>query len=213
MINIGLPAGGEFALISLYTAVVYWIIRKEGTAATAAFGIAMRIMQSIFLPVMAVSFAASPLAGQNFGAKKAGRVRESFRTALWLGSSLMLLATVLCKFSPAHLMRIFTSDAKVVAIGVEYLSIAAWNFVASGIVFTASGMFQALGNTWPSLACSASRIVLFVFPALWLAQQKGFTLSQLWYLGVATIVVQMLAALYLLNREFDRKLNWPEATS
>jgi putative MATE family efflux protein len=212
MLNIGLPAGGEFALISFYTAVVYFIIRRFGAEAQAGVGIASRIMQSVFLPVMAVSFAASPLAGQNFGAKRGDRVREAFRTALWLGTALMLMATIICKYSPALLMRFFTTDEKVIAVGAQFLAIAAWNFVASGIVFTASGMFQALGNTWPSLACSASRIVLFVIPALWLAQRPEFELSQLWYLGVVTVLVQMSAALYLLHREFDRKLHWPAAS-
>jgi len=206
MLNIGLPAGGEFALISFYTGVVYWIIKDFRAEAQAGFGIAMRVMQSIFLPVMAVSFAASPLAGQNFGAKQGARVREAFWTALWLGSALMLVATLVCRYSPATLMRIFTKDEPVVAMGAEYLSIASLNFVASGIIFTASGIFQALGNTWPSLVCSASRVVLFVIPAIWMSRQNGFVLHNLWYLGVGTIFVQMFAAVWLLQREFRRKL-------
>ena len=42
--------------------------------------------------------------------------------------------------------------------GDEYLRIISWNFVASGLVFVTSSMFQAMGNTIPSLLASFSRI-------------------------------------------------------
>ena len=73
MLNIGLPAGGEFALMAVYSALIYWIIRDFGAPAQAAFGLGSRIMQAIFLPAMAVAFAAAPIAGQNFGARHPAR--------------------------------------------------------------------------------------------------------------------------------------------
>ena len=79
--NIGLPAGGEFALMFGYMAVIFWIIRTFGAAAQAGFGVGSRVMQAIFLPAMAVSFATAPIVGQNFGAQRTDRVRATFRTA------------------------------------------------------------------------------------------------------------------------------------
>jgi len=49
--------------------------------AQAGFGVGGRVMQALFLPVMAIAFAASPVAGQNFGAGQYARVRETFRRA------------------------------------------------------------------------------------------------------------------------------------
>jgi putative MATE family efflux protein len=57
LLRVGLPAGGEFALMFLYMAIIYWIIRRFGPDAQAGFGIGMRINQSLFLPAMAVAFA------------------------------------------------------------------------------------------------------------------------------------------------------------
>ncbi|MBM3795264.1 MAG: MATE family efflux transporter [Acidobacteria bacterium] len=205
MLNIGLPAGGEFALISISGAAVYWIIRDFGASAQAGYGIGGRLMQSIFLPVMAIAFAAGPVAGQNFGARQGDRVREAYRTSAWLGAALMTVTTLLCRIMPARLIAIFTSDAGVVSMGAEYLSIVAWNFVAAGLNFTASGMFQALGNAWPSLACSAARLALFLAPALWMATQPDFALRQLWYWAVASVALQAVASYFLLQREFRRK--------
>ncbi len=78
---IGLPATGEFALLFITTAVAYWAIRGFGPQAQAGYGIGSRVMQAVFLPAMAVAFATGPIAGQNFGARHAGRVRDTFRHA------------------------------------------------------------------------------------------------------------------------------------
>lgn len=207
--TIGLPAGGEFALISLYGAIVYWLLRPLGATAQAGFGIGGRVMQSVFLPVMAVSFAASPLAGQNFGAKRFQRVRETFRAAGVTTLVMMIGATIFCQANPKVLIAIFTKDPAVIQFGGEYLQIVSWNFVASGFIFNCSSIFQALGNTVPSLLCSVGRLVLFVIPALVLASQQGFHANQIWYLSVASIAVHA-AALYLwLRFEMGRKLALP----
>jgi len=76
-------------------------------------------------------------------------------------------------------------------------------------VFTCSGMFQALGNTLPSLLASATRIVTFAIPALWLARQPWFELRHLWYTSVCTVALQAAGAWLLLAREMRRKLPRP----
>jgi Na+-driven multidrug efflux pump len=96
ILNIGLPAGGEFMMLFVITGAVYWAIRNFGPAAQAGFGIASRVMQAIFLPAMAIAFAAAPFAGQNFGARNMPRVRETFRTAAWLGTAVMVALTLIC---------------------------------------------------------------------------------------------------------------------
>ena len=163
LLDIGLPAGGEFALMALFMGVVYWVIRDFGAAAQAGFGIGMRVMQAIFLPAMAIAFAAAPIAGQNYGAKQPGRVRETFVAAAVSSCGFMALLTLFCQWQSAWLVRAFTADPPVIAIGVEYLRIISWNFVGAGIVFVCSSLFQGLGNTWPSLVSSGSRVLLFAF--------------------------------------------------
>lgn len=206
MLNVGLPAGGEFALMAIYVAVVYWIIRDFGVAAQAGFGVGMRIMQMIFLPAMALAFAAAPIAGQNFGARQPARVRETFRATVLATCGVMLVLTLICQWQSALLVRGFTAAPAVVDFGGEYLRIISWNFIAAGIVFSASSMFQGMGNTWPSLLSSSTRIVLFIAPALWLSGQPGFRIVEVWYLSVATNAAQALFSLLLVMREFRVRL-------
>jgi putative MATE family efflux protein len=213
ILNVGLPAGGEFLMLSIILAVIYWVIRGFGPAAQAGFGIGGRVMQSLFLPVMAIAFAVTPVAGQNFGAHKYARVRESFRSAAILSSVLMIGITLVCQWRPEWFIYFFTRQPEVVAVGAPYLRIISWNFVATGLIFTCSGMFQALGNTWPSLFSSASRLVTFVVPAVLLSRQPHFTLTEVWYLSVATVSLQAVLSLVLLLREFRRRLVAPPAAA
>jgi Na+-driven multidrug efflux pump len=206
ILNVGLPAGGEFFMMFVILGVIYWVIRGFGPAAQAGFGIGGRVMQALFLPVMAIAFAAPAVAGQNFGARKFERVRETFRAAALLSAVLMLVLTLVCQWRPQIFIEFFSRQSEVVAVGATYLRIISWNFLATGLIFTCSGLFQALGNTWPSLASSASRLLTFVLPAVILSRLPQFSLIEVWYLSVTTVTLQALTSLWLLRREFRRRL-------
>jgi putative MATE family efflux protein len=206
MLRIGLPAGAEFALMAVYIVIVYGIIRGFGAAAQAGFGVGARVMQAMFLPVIAVAFAVGPVVGQNFGGRRADRVRQSFYSALGITTGLMILLTILAQFAADVFIRGFSKDASVIAFGSEYLHIISLNFVAMGIVFTSSSVFQGIGNTWPPLIASATRLLLFALPAVALSRLPGFHIKQVWYLSVVSILFQAGVNLLLLRREFRRKL-------
>ncbi len=205
ILRIGLPPGGEFAILFVFLGIIYLLIRPFGAEAQAGFGVGSRVMQAIFLPAMAVAFAVAPLAGQNFGAGHLPRVRETFRSAAILGSAIMVLLTLFCQWKPEWLVHGFTSDAAVIAVGAGYLRIISWNFVAQGLIFSCSGMFQALGNTMPPLYSSATRLVTFALPAFVLSTRPGFELKQVWYLSVATVTCQALLSLWLLRNELRKR--------
>jgi putative MATE family efflux protein len=206
ILNVGLPAGGEFFMMFIIMAAVYWAIRDFGPPAQAGFGIGSRVMQALFLPVMAIAFAVAPVAGQNMGARSFARVRETFGKAAVLSCALMFALTLVCQWRPELFVRLFTDQPQVVGIGATYLRIISWNFVATGLIFSCSGVFQALGNTVPSLLSSASRLVTYVVPVLWMSRQPGFQIRHVWYLSVATVALQGLTSWLLLQREFRRRL-------
>ena len=206
LLRIGLPAGGEFLLMFLLMAVLYWVLRPFGADAQAGFGIGMRIMQSMFLPAMAVAFAAAPIVGQNFAAGRFHRVRETFALATLIGSCIMVLLTLFCQWGSAWVIGAFTRDAVALGVGSQYLQVISWNFLASGFVFTCSAVFQGLGNTVPAVVSSASRLVSFVLPVLWMSRQPHFAMIQVWYLSVASVALQAVFSLWLVRREFRLRL-------
>jgi putative MATE family efflux protein len=206
ILNIGLPAGGEFALMFLYFAVIYYTIRNFGSEAQAGFGIGSRVMQAIFLPAMAIAFAAGPIAGQNFGAKDYGRVKETFKQCIILITILMAAITVFAQWQPQVMVAAFTHEAEVIEVGATFLQLISLNFIAQGFIFTCSSMFQGLGNTKPALWSSATRLITFAIPAIWVSTLPGFKIEHVWYLSIATVTLQAIVSVWLLRVEFARRL-------
>lgn len=203
---IGLPAGGEFALLFVFNAVVFWTIRDMGASAQAGYGVGSRVMQAVFLPALAIAFAAAPVAGQNFGAGQPGRVRATFRAAAVMCAAAMALQTAICQLAPDALVRFFNPEPEVVAVGTVFLATISWNFVSQGVILTCSSLFQALGNTVPSLLSSGTRLLTFVGPAIWVSSRPGFKLVHVWWLSLATVTVQVVVSVVLLRRELKKRL-------
>ncbi len=208
MLRIGLPAGAEFALLTIYALLVYAIIRPFGAAAQAGFGVGIRVMQAMFLPVVALSFAIGPVVGQNFGARRGDRVRHTVYAAVGLASAMMLVLTIVAWLAAPALIRPFSGDADVIAFGGEYLTIVSLNFLAAGISFSCSSVFQGLGNTVPPLLTTASRLLLFALPALLISRTPGFQIRHVWYLSAGSQAVQTVLILFLLKGELRRKLRF-----
>ena len=206
MLNVGLPSGGEFLMLGVYSGVIYWIIRHFGAAAQAGFGIGGRVMQAVFLPAMAIAFAVPAIAGQNFGGRLPDRVRETFRRSVIASAVIMFALTLIVQWQGRAMVGAFTSDPNVSAFGYGFLKVISWNFVAVGIVFTCSGMFQGLGNTWPSLISTTTRLLTFAIPGIWMSGRPGFEIEDLWHLSVATVLLQACFSLWLLRVQFRERL-------
>jgi putative MATE family efflux protein len=209
MLNIGLPAGFEFLMMAVYLIVVYSLARPFGAAAQAGFGIGQRVIQSMFMPAVALGFSVAPVAGQNFGARSRERVIDTFRKAAYMVTGLMVLLIVVGELAPRTLIGVFSKDPAVLDVGGVYLRIVSWTFIASGLIFVASSMFQAMGNTIPSLVASGVRVLLVAVPAIILSRAPGFQLNWIWYLSVSAVFVQLALSMFLLRREFARRLTFP----
>jgi putative MATE family efflux protein len=206
LLFIGLPIGLEFMFMSLVMGVMYFVIRKFGADAQAGLAEGQGALRMIMLPAMAVAFAAAPIAGQNFGARKPERVRETFRWTVGMSVAIMLALTIFCQFGSHLLMHIFTHEEAVVTVGATMLMITSWNFAANGIIFSCSSMFQGLGNTWPTIASSIIRVFVFIVPVLWLSTRPHFELVDVWHLSVVSMFLQAIVSFALLRREFGKKL-------
>jgi putative MATE family efflux protein len=201
IVEIGLPAGAEFGLTAVFMFVVYAVSRPFGAAAQAGFGIGLRLVQAFFLPVVALGFSVAPVAGQNVGARRFDRVRQTLSTAIGLSVAAMVVVGVVIQFGAAAMVGVFSPDPGVIAVGSDYLRIVGWGFAASGIVFVTSSLFQALGRTLPPLLTSTVRNVLVLGPVLWLAARPGFELTTIWYLSLAAVVVHAAANWLLVRRQ------------
>jgi Na+-driven multidrug efflux pump len=211
ILKVGLPAGMEFALMAVYLFAVYALSRPFGSEAQAGFGIGMRVMQAGFMPVVALGFSVAPVAGQNFGARHADRVRSTLGSAIRLVVGVMLVFALLCNVAPAAMIRVFSRDPRVVLVGEQYLRIVSWNFIPAGVVFVLSSMFQAVGNTIPSLIASVLRLLVAIIPAVLLSRRPDFHLHWIWYLAVTSVMAQMLLSATLLRWTLKDRLAFERA--
>jgi len=192
-------------LMFVYFGIIYMVIKDFGAAAQAGFSIGGRIMQSIFMPTMAIAFAIGPIVGQNFGAGNIDRVKEACKMGIILNAAVMLLVTIVVQINPQLLMLGFTDEKAVLEVGGDFLSIISLNFVAQGVVFSCSGIFQGLGNTRPALLSSVIRLLIFIPVAFYIAHQSDFELHQLWYVSMLAVVIQAVVSYLLVQREIKLK--------
>jgi putative MATE family efflux protein len=206
ILSVGLPAGGEFAIMFAYMAAIYYAIGEFGPAAQAGFSIGSRVLGLIQVPAMAIAFTAAPIIGQNFGARNAARVKAAVGNVLIAASVVMVIATAATQWQPELLLQGFTQDKATISEGALFLKMVSLNLVAQGLIFSCSGAFQGLGNTRPQLISSTVRLVSYVIPTLWLSAQSGFRVEQIWCLSIATTTMQALLSLWLLSRELGKRL-------
>jgi Na+-driven multidrug efflux pump len=162
------------------------------------------------MPALAVALAAGPIAGQNVGAGNSARVRETFVKSALITTVVMVGFMLLAQLKPEFLLAGFSNDQETMAIAYLFLRIISFNMVAQGLIFTCSSMFQGLGNTKPVLLSSATRVFTYSLPAIWLSTRPGFRMEYVWYLSIAATTLQAVLSLWLLRREFRKRLALPE---
>jgi putative MATE family efflux protein len=206
ILSIGLPAGGEMLLMFVSTAVIYWTIKDLGSVAQAGFGVGARLMQVLLMPASAIAFAAVSVAGQNYGAGLARRVKQTFSAAAALCTLTMLVVSLTSQLWLGFLVQLFTTEPDVVSVAVIFLQMTSLGLVARGITYACSGLFQGLGNVNPSLLTSCGSLLVFAVPAVWISRQSYFRLEHVWYLWLAAMTLQAIANIVWLRSEFNRRL-------
>ncbi len=111
-----------------------------------------------------------------------------------------------CIFVPEWFLGPFSNDPEVILVAATFLSFVGFNFVPAGMVFAASGMFQAFGNTLPSLASTFVRVSTFSCLLVYFVSQDDLAVTTIWTLSVATVFLQATLSFFLLQRALRKKI-------
>jgi len=146
-LKIGLPSGFQQMIVALGMMAIFRIVSKFGVTVTDAYSVAMRINFFGIIPAMSFSAALTAFTGQNIGAGKFDRVKQGLKKTIFMSGSVAILISVIVFFGGNHLMRAFTPDEDIIAVGSEFLMIVSSFYVLFSIMFALTGVYRGAGDT------------------------------------------------------------------
>jgi putative MATE family efflux protein len=123
------------------------ILADVGSEAVAGSTIAIRIMLFTMMPAWGLSNAAATLVGQNLGADNPDRAESSVWKVGMYNMIFLVGVSFVYFFFNTQLMEIFTQDAKVIAIGAEWLRILSYSYFVYGWWMVSVQAFNGAGDT------------------------------------------------------------------
>ncbi|WP_254769490.1 MATE family efflux transporter [Salinilacihabitans rarus] len=170
LVGVGYPATLDGWARSFAAVVMAGFVARFGPAATAAYGIGVRLMSVTWSVSGAVGQATATGVGQNLGAGTPDRARTVTHVAT--GGTMLALAAAaaLVVAFPATAIGVFVDDAAVIAEGIGFLRIIAPSWAFFGGVMVIQGAFRGAGVTKVAMVLSVlSRWIFRVPTALVLA--------------------------------------------
>jgi putative MATE family efflux protein len=189
-LRIGLPTGIQHTFVALGMMALTGIVNTFGTNVIAAFTAASRIDSLASLPAMTLSVALSVFVGQNIGANKLQRISRGLKVALLFASIFSITMTIVALFWSEPLMKIFSDDPEVIAIGKDYLIIVSLFYLLFSTMFVYNGLLRGAGATLIPMFTTLFSLWLIRIPlAVFLSRFMGETgiwwsIPIAWFFGV-----------------------------
>ncbi|HEY1954811.1 MAG TPA: MATE family efflux transporter [Polyangiaceae bacterium] len=144
--RVGLPVGaqmlaevGVFALVSVLTG-------HFGSAVVSANQIALGLASFTFMGALGVSGATAVRVGHAYGRVDREGARRAGLTGIALGAATMATSAVVFATAPEILVRFFTHDADIVALGAALVRVAAVFQLFDGMQAVGAGALRGAGD-------------------------------------------------------------------
>ena len=195
-LKIGLPTSVQQCAIALGLIALLGIVNSFGTNTLTAYGAAGKIDTIITQAILTLSGALAAFCGQNIGAGRLDRVKKGVQFTMYTNIALGLLTFAAVYLFGNEMMRIFTKDIDVVAIGKEYLLIIGGFFIVHGALNVYNGALRGAGDTlFPmitSLVCLwLIRIPLAYSLSSWLGRNGIW-----WAIGISITIGLIVTFVY-----------------
>lgn len=206
MLRISFGGVGQFLIATSSWIIVMRIVAMFGSPAIAAFTIALRTMEFVYLPAWGLGNAAATLVGQNLGAGQADRAEQSAWTASRYNALFMAATGILLFVFAATITGWFTADPEVLRIGTRCMQI-----IAAGFPMYAVGMVivQAMNGAGDTDTPMTLNLVSFWFVQIPAAFVLA-TMTPLGVLGAFLAVVLSESLLTILSVIVFRRGEWKD---
>lgn len=195
-LRIGLPTSVQQCAIALGLIALLGIVNSFGTDTLTAYGAAGKIDTIITQAVLTLSGALAAFCGQNIGAGRFDRVRKGLRFTMLVNVIFSLITFTAIYFFGEEMMRAFTYDPAVIAIGKEYLLIIGGFFIVHGALNIYNGALRGAGDTIFTMATSLLCLWLIRIPlayqlSAWYGRQGIW-----WAIGISIAIGLVITYIY-----------------
>jgi len=176
-----------------------------GDEAVAASAIIGRLVPVAFGIIFSLSGSVGPIIGQNFGAKRFDRVRQTLRDGLTFATA-YTLATSLLLFVLRHdIAQAFRASGRTIDLVVFFCTFIAVSWSFAGSQFVANAAFNNLGrpnlSTWFNWGKATAGTIPFAMAGAALAGPEGVLAGTA--LGAAIFGIASVAAAFRIAREIE----------
>lgn len=146
-LKVALPNALQRFATSFGYVVFASMINSLGEVATAAHTIANTVESAFYIPGYGMQAAAATLAGNAWGARDQGRIRDLTRLIIPVEVAMMVVSGGLLFVFAPQMMSIFNKDVAVITLGAAVLRMVALSEPFYGVSIILEGMMQGMGNT------------------------------------------------------------------
>lgn len=146
LVRLGVPMAIKNASIQISKLFVNSWINSYGVEVSAVAGIANKFISISNLISNSINAAGSSMVGQNIGAKCYERVWQIIKNVFAMTLSISVTMTIIMLLFPEQVFGIFTNEAEVLLVAMEFLPIAIINFFGSAFRAPANSLINGSGN-------------------------------------------------------------------
>lgn len=205
-LKIGLPSSVQQCAIALGLIALLGIVNRFGTDTLTAYGAAGKIDTIITQAMLTLSGALAAFSGQNFGAGRFDRVKKGLRITLAANAVICSGAFLAVLFFGETMMKAFTADAAVIAIGQEYLTIIGAFFIVHGMLNVYNGALRGAGDTVFTMFTSLLSLWLIRIPLAYGLSEIAGRPGIWWGIAVSCSVGLLITFTYYQSGYWKRKI-------
>ncbi len=173
--RLGLPNMLMQSAYTFYILGLNLILATFSDQAVTALGLYYKWQTFFFIPLGAMQTCIVPIVSYNYAAANLPRCRKTMKAAVLFGLALMAVGTLCFETIPGPLLRAFTTDAQVIAIGTIGFRFIGVSFLPMVTSLTFPVFFQAVGEGLKSSLLTIIRTVVCFVPLGFLFAQFGLT--------------------------------------
>lgn len=161
---LGLPGAVQSVIVSGGFLFVSSITNSLGMLAASGVSTASKINNFAQMPAVSMEMSIASMVGQNVGAKKYDRARQTMKTGILIGLIVETVMFVIVQAFPLQLMGLLVPDQDIISTALPYLRITALDYLLVALCFPLNGLCNGSGHTLFTMIPSICSSVIFRIP-------------------------------------------------